>query len=119
MGGVSRRRQAADDSVRHAGNAHRVALLHRQVSERSRELPCILDLGQAARAETHRAAGIEDEAAAQVGVGLELLDIEAVRPAIDAPVEPAEVIARDILSVLSELDARTAMRARMPARDAA
>ena len=107
-----------DDPLRHARQADRVALLHGQVAERPGELAGVLDLGDAGRAKTHRAAGVEHEAAAQIGVGLELLDVEPIRPAVGPPVEPPQIVARDVLAILGELDARAAMRAGMPPRNA-
>ena len=79
----------------------------------------VFELAHSHGAKAHRAAGIDDQAASQVGVGLELLDEESVRPAEGSPVEPPQVIAGHIFSILGELDARTAMRARVPARDVA
>jgi hypothetical protein len=116
---VPSRRQGADDAVGEARESNGVALLHGKVAQRAGDLAGVLDLCDAGRAEAHRAAGVDDEATAQVRVGLELFHIVAVRTAEGPPVEPAQVIAGDILAVLGEFDARPAMRARVPARDVA
>ena len=119
MGGIPPRRQVPDDCVGHAGDADRVSLAAGQEAERARELAGVVDPRDAGGAVAHRAAGIDDEAAPQVGVGLILLDVVAIRAAVDPPVEPTEVIARHILSVLGKLNARPAVRADMTARHAA
>ena len=116
--GIAPRRDVADDPAGDAGQPDRVTLLERQVPERPGDPPGVLDLGHARRAEAHRAAGVEHQAAAQVGVGLELLDEEPVRPAVGPPVQPPQVVARHVLAILGELDARAAVRAGMPPRDA-
>ena len=80
-------------------------------------LPGVFDLGDALRAELHRPAGVEHQAAAEIGVGLELLDEEPIGPPVSAPVEPPQIVAGHVLAILGELDARPPMRAGMPARD--
>ena len=117
--GIPPRRDVAHDPVGHAGQPDRVALLERQVPDGPGDPPGVLDLGHARRAEVHRAAGIQHQAAAQVGIGLELLDEEPVRAAVGPPVQPPQIVARDILAIFGELDARAAVRAGMPARDRA
>ena len=57
------------------------------------------------------------QAAAQVGVGLELLDEEPVRAPVGPPIEPPQIVAGHVLAILGELDARAAVRAGMPARN--
>ena len=60
--------------------------------------------------ESHRAAGVEDEIAAKIGVGLEFAQVEAIGPPVDTPVEAADVIARNVLAILGKLDAGAFMR---------
>ena len=84
VGGIARRRQIADDAIGHARNADGIALLHGQIPERSRKFPRRFDLGDRPRAEPHRAARIENKAAAQIRVGFEFLDVKSIRPAEDA-----------------------------------
>ena len=69
------------------------------------------------RAVFHRSAGIEHQAAAEIGVGLKLLDVKPVGPAVGPPVEPTEVVAGNVFTVFRELDARPAMWTGMPSRD--
>ncbi len=112
-------RPPADDHVGHAREADRVSLLEPR-DRRSR--PAIflaeVDLGRAGRAEVHRAAGVEHQAAAQIRIGLELLGRARSNTPVGPPVEPAEVIPRNIFAILGELDRRPAMQAGMPPRDA-
>ena len=116
--GIAPRRDVADQPVGDARQPDGVPLLDRQVAEGAGDPPGVLDLGTSRRAEVHRAAGVEHEAAAEVRIGLELLDEEPVGPPEGPPVEPPEVVAGDILAVLGELDARPPVRAGVPARDA-
>src|SRR5262249_17483640 len=68
--------------------------------------------------EPHRSTGIENEAAPEICVRLELLDVEPVGPPIDPPIQPPEIVARDVFAILRELDARAAVRAGMASGDA-
>jgi hypothetical protein len=52
-----------------------------------------LDLRLALAREVHRTRGIDHEVGAQVGIGLEFLDVKAVRAGEGLPVEAAGVIA--------------------------
>ena len=52
----------------------------------------------------HGAAGIDDEAEAEVGVGFEFFDVEAVGAAPGAPVEAAGVVTGDVFPVLGEFE---------------
>src|SRR6516164_4529561 len=110
MSWVPRRRQTANHLVRDAGDADGVALLYGEVAEGSCQLAGEFDLGDASRSESHRAAGVENETAPQVGVGLELLHVKAIRPAEDTPVEPPQIVTGNIFAIFGEFDARSAMR---------
>jgi RNA polymerase sigma factor (sigma-70 family) len=68
------------------------------------------------RTEIHRAARVDHQTTSQVRIGLELFDIEAIGSSIRAPIEPPQIVAGDILSILGKFDARPAMRARMTPR---
>src|SRR5205085_1783622 len=117
MSGVPRRWQAPHDPFGDARDTDGVALLNAQIAERPCNSTSVFDLRNTCRAKCHRAAGVENEAAPQIGVGLELLHIKSIRPAVDPPVESPQIIAGDIFSILGKLDARPAMRARMPPGD--
>src|SRR5205823_5798443 len=52
----------------------------------------------------HRLANVDDKVRAEVGLGLELLDVVAVRLGPDFPVGVADVVAGAVLTVLHELD---------------
>ena len=108
------RQDAAYSDGRHPDG---IALLERHVRDGTSDAPRIFDLGDAGGAEVHRTAGIEHEAAAEVGVGLEFLDVEAIGAPEGAPVEPPQIVAGNILSVLGEFDARPAMRTGMAPGD--
>ena len=97
--------QSSSTILGHAGQAHRISLLARQITERAGNPLRVLDLGRSPRAEAHRTAGVDDQAAAQIRIGLELLDVEPIRSAIGSPIEPPQIVARDVFSILSELDA--------------
>ena len=97
----------------------RVALLHGQPADRAGEAAGEFDFRNAGGTEIHRAAGIEHEAAAQIGVGLELFDVKAVGAAVGAPIEPAQIVAGDVFAILGEFDAGAAVWAGMPAGDGA
>ena len=105
--------------VREAPEADGVALLGGEIAERAGELARVIEPGRALRAEIHRAAGVDQQAEAQVGVGLEFLDVKAVAAAPGPPVQPARIVAGDIFAVLRELERRAAHGAAMLAGDAA
>src|SRR5262245_3248040 len=115
--GISLRRDLLHDRFCHTRQANRVALLARQIAERRHKPPAVFELRDAARAKIHRAAGIKNEAAAEIGVGLEFLDIEAVGAAIRPPVEPPQVVAGNIFAIFGEFDTGAAVRTGMPARN--
>lgn len=65
--------------------------------------------------EGHRPALVDDEVAAEVGFVLEFLDVVAIAPPEDAPVQITRIIAGDVLSVLGELDGKTVVGTAMEA----
>ena len=114
--GAAAGRERPHDAVGHAGDAHGVALLRRQVAEGGGDPSGILDLGDLAGAEVHRPGGVEHEAQPEVGVGLVLLHVVAVGPPERPPVEPSQIVTRHVLAVFGELHARPAVWAGMAAR---
>src|SRR4030095_7905598 len=59
----------------------------------------------AGRAESHRRGGIEEEVEAEILLVHEQLHVEPVEPAVDVPVDVAEIIAQPVGPVVGELDA--------------
>ena len=112
------RREAPHDPVGHARDADGIALLSSKVAQRAAETPGILNFCQACRAKVHRTAGVENKATSQIGVGLEFLDVVAIGPSECPPIEPPQIVAGNILSVLRKFDARPTMWTRMPSRHA-
>ena len=99
-----------------------VALMRGEVGEGGAELAGEVHAGALAWGGVgvvHGAAGIDDEAEAEVGVGFEFLDVKAVGAAPGAPVEAAGVIAGDVLAVLGELEGGAFDGGAVATRDAA
>src|SRR5437879_11258760 len=67
----------------------------------------------------HGVADIHDQVAAQIGLFLELLDVELVSLGPDFPVEMANVVARRVIPVLHALDGMAEERTAVHARDKA
>ena len=82
-----------------------VLLAQEQVAEAGGDGAGVVVLVERPAAVVHRLADVHDERAAQVGLFLELLDVEAVGLGPDLPVEVADVVAGGVLAVLHELDA--------------
>jgi len=108
---IAARRQLRDDSASDRVQPDGVALLDREVAEGGAELEGVFEFRDAFRAEAHRTACVDDQAATQIGVRFELFDVEPVATAVRSPVESPQVVARHILSIFGEFDARSAMRA--------
>jgi hypothetical protein len=90
--------------------ARRVALAQHQVPERGGAPARVVELAPGERAEGHRLAGVDQEVAAEVRLGDELLDHQAVRAREDLPVERAQLVAGHVLAVLRELHRAAALR---------
>ena len=99
--------------------ADRVLLPEQQVAEAGGDGAGVVVLVQRPAAVVHRLADVDDQVAAQVGLGLVLLDVEAVGLGPDLPVEVADVVAGGVLAVLHELDGVAEERALVHAGDEA
>ena len=119
MGRTTARRDLSDNAIGDTGEADGVALLDGEIGESGGNAFGEIDLLDVAGAEGHRAAGVDHEAEAEGCVGFRVLDVVTVGAAEGAPIEAAEVVARDVLAILGELDARAAVRADVSARDVA
>ena len=117
VGRVAARRNVPHDAPGNAGKPNRISLLKGDVGDRPGDSPGVLDLRHPVRPEFHRSARIEHQAAPQVGVGLELLDEEAVGVPVGTPVQPPQIVTGNILAILRKFHARAPMRTRMPARN--
>ena len=87
--------------------------------ERRSERARVVGLRVAARTERHRAAAIHEQAAAQIRLVLEFLDVIPTGLAECAPVNVPNLVARIILSMLDKLDAGTLPRTAVTAHDRA
>jgi len=81
-----------------------VTLAGGEIAERTRELARVIETRGAGRAVAHRAAGVDQEADAKVGVSLEFLDVKAVTAAPGAPVEAADIVAGNIFAILRKFE---------------
>ena len=68
------------------------------------------------RAERHRFRNVHQQVGFQNRLGLELLDEETVRSSEDRPVDVLQIITRDVLPVLAELDGEPLERTRVRTR---
>ena len=105
VGGVAARRDLGGGFLRHVEEPGGVALVDDEVAERGGQALGVVEPGAVLARESHRAAAVEHDVAAQVGLGLELLEVVAVGAGEDAPVEPPDVVAGDVVAVLGKLDA--------------
>ena len=94
-----------------------VHLLEDHVRQASGSGASVVVLVQRSVAVVHRLGDIDDQMAAEVGLGLVLLDVEAVGLGPDLPVEVANVVANAVLAVLHELDGVPEHRALVHAGD--
>ena len=108
-----------DGVLREAPEPDGIALLRGEIAERAREPARVVEAGGALRSEAHRAAGVDQQAETQVGVGLEFLDVKTVAASPRAPVEPARVVAGNVFAILRKLERRAAHWAAVLSRDAA
>src|SRR5436853_6884216 len=113
---VSPRRNRRNNSVGDAGKPYRVALLNRHPTDRGCQSPAVFNLCDVLRTESHRAAGVEHQAATQIRVGFEFLNVKAVGSAVGSPIKPPEIVARHVLAILGELDTRPTTWTGMPPR---
>ena len=111
-----RRRDGANRLVE-GDQAGSIALPQQHECERRGKSSGVVELGEAVRrtAPRHRRAGIEHQHRAEVGLLLELLDVEAVGAAEQLPVHVARFVARLVLPVLGELHRKPAPRRTMQA----
>jgi hypothetical protein len=90
-----------------------IALLMEEVGEGGGEGGGVAGLVVVEGAVLHGAGTVEEQVAAEVGLVLELLDVMAVGPGEDPPVEMARVIAGGVLPILGEFDGEAVIGAAM------
>ena len=89
-----------------ASEADGIALVDKEMGDRAREASGVIEAGAGGwvTGKLHRGGGIDDEIAAEIGIGFEFADEEFVGAAEDAPVEVFDVIAWGILTIFGEFD---------------
>ncbi len=111
-------RQALADLLVERDQADRILLVDHQVAQGRRQAHAVFELGQLlAVGVAHRPRQVHHQVARQVGLGLELLDVEPVRLGEHRPVDLGDVVPGRILPVLGELDREALERAGVQPRD--
>ncbi len=100
-------------------DADAIALLLGEHGERGGEEPGVVELGEPLASEAHRAGDVEQEGEAGVGVGFELLHVEAVGAGEEPPVDAADVVSRHVGPVLGEVYGSSEVGRAMKAADEA
>ena len=105
----AKRNRLADAFVEHRA-AHGILLPQQQVGQRRGSRDRVIALGQRAAAVFHAGRRIDQQAAAQVGVFFELLDVQPILLGPHFPIDAAQVVAGGVFAVLQELDALAEVR---------
>ena len=112
--------QALANLLIEGDQADRVLLPDHQVAKGRRQADPVFEFGQLLPVSvSHRGREVHHEVAGQVGLGLELLDVEPVGLGVDVPVDVADVVAGGVLAMLGELDRKALKRAGVQPRDEA
>jgi len=115
MAGAMSGREEFTDLVIEGDKPDGIALLMEEVGEGGGEGGGVAGLVVVEGAVLHGTGTIEEQVAAEVGLVLELLDVMAVGPGEDPPVEMARVIAGGVLAILGEFDGEAVIGAAMEA----
>src|SRR5688572_10602684 len=83
--------------------AHPVALALREPEQARREEARVIELGNLAAAIPHRRRAIQQHHDCCIGLRFELLEVEPVGPRPELPVEPPQVVAREVGAMLREI----------------
>ena len=111
MRGAAGGRDFEVELVRADGEAGGIALVDEKVGEGCGDFPGVFDFRFLAGAlEIHGARGIDDEVGAEVGIGLEFLDVETIGAGEGLPVEAARIVSGNVFPILCELDGGTTVR---------
>ena len=96
--------------------SHGIMLIDHQVTEGRGQADCVVELGQFLPVRVaHRLAQIHGQIAGDVGLGLELLDVELVGLGKHQPVDVFGIVASGIAAMLAELDREPMERTGMQA----
>ena len=114
---LAARRQDLAHVLVEGDDANGVLLPQQQIAQAGRDGATIIVLVQRSTAVVHRLADVHHQVATQIGLGLELFDIEAIRFGPYLPVEVANVVAGGVFPVLYEFDRMAEERAAVHARD--
>jgi len=104
------RRDHLLQAVAEGGQPHPIALPLREPGEGRDEHARVRELVDRTARIVHGPRHVEREEHAGVGVGLVLLDVEAVGARVRLPVDAAEVIARLVLPMLREVETEPLLR---------
>src|SRR5919108_2202168 len=109
--------QPRDDVVVEGDETSSIPLAVHQKGQGGREHGAILHLAhRRAAAIGHRRADVQYQVAFEIGFFLEFLDVMPIASRVDLPVECREIVAREVLPVLSELNAEALVGTAMQAR---
>src|SRR5215475_12949320 len=86
MSRAAARRNFGDDTVGDTSEADGVALLDGQVSQAACDALGVINLLGAAGTKSHRAAGVDHEAEAEICIGFGFLDVVAIGATEGAPI---------------------------------
>jgi len=117
-GGGAGRDEGADLGVE-GDEADGILLADHEIGKRGGEVGAVFELGGAALGVGHGGGGVEEDVGLEVGLFLELLDVEAVGPGVGGPVEVADVVARGVFAVLGKLDGEAVIGRTVEAGDEA
>src|SRR6185312_8674177 len=118
---LGRRRHVVDDIAVDRRQRYAVALQAREVGEAGREITGVRQLRDPPRlrvgAVAHRRRDVQDHREVGVGIRLVLLDVVAVAPRVEPPVDAPDVVARHVRPMLGEIHRRAQMRRAMQTVD--
>lgn len=100
---AARHRELAQQGVGEGMHRHAVQVAHRDVRQRGRHMKDVMPLPLR---RAHRLRGVKEQVDVEVLLLLEQLEQQIVHPRVDVPVQVAVVVARRVLAVVGELDAR-------------
>src|SRR2546430_15575905 len=97
--------------------ARPIPLAAGEVGKAGGEVATVVELGDPAASEIHRAGDVQQQAEVRVGVGLELLDVKAVGARPESPVDATDVVTGHVGPVLGEVDRQAEVRRVVQAGD--
>src|SRR5262245_40767544 len=107
MTGPGARRQHGHNALVECRKSCRISLAIHEVSERGRQTLTVLVFRDPARTVGHGPADIEHHMAVEIRFFLEFLHVVAIAARVDLPVDRRQIVTRQVLAVLGELDAES------------